>query len=43
MLLLAVAADAIGKLLRRAIVALGQSAPHSNGDVPPEFFKYPFC
>jgi hypothetical protein len=42
-MLLAVAADAIGKLLRRAILAFGQPAGHSNPDLPPEFFKFPFC
>jgi hypothetical protein len=42
MLLLTVA-DAIGKFLRRAIVALGESAGPSNRDIPPEFVKYPFC
>ena len=37
-MLFAIAADAIGRRLRRAILALVRSAPQ---DVPPEFFKFP--
>ena len=41
MMLLAVAGSAIGRWLRRVILALVQPAPHSNRDDPPEVYKFP--
>lgn len=41
MILLALAARTIGQWLRRAIVALAQTAPQSNRDVPPEYYRFP--
>jgi hypothetical protein len=41
MILLAIAGSTIGGWLRRAILALAQPAPHSNRDVPPEFYRFP--
>jgi len=41
MILLAIAGSTIGAWWRRAILALAHPAPHSKGDVPPEFYKFP--
>jgi hypothetical protein len=41
MILLAIAYDAIAKRLRRAMVALAQSAAHSNRKVPSEYYRFP--
>ena len=40
-MILALAGSAIVKWLRRAILAIAQSAPQSNRDVPPEFYRFP--
>jgi hypothetical protein len=42
MILLAIAGSAIGEWLRRAILLLRQPELHSNRDVTPEFYKFPF-
>jgi hypothetical protein len=41
MILLALAGRTIGARLRRAILAMAQTAPRSNRDVPPEFYRFP--
>jgi hypothetical protein len=41
MILLAIAGSTIGAWWRRAILALTQPAPHTKGEVPPEFYKFP--
>jgi hypothetical protein len=39
MTLLTLAGGTIGEWVRRVILALAGPAPHSNRDVPPEFYK----
>jgi hypothetical protein len=41
MTLLTLAGGTIGEWVRRVILALARPAPHSNRDVPPEFYKFP--
>lgn len=40
-MILALAGSTFVEWLRRAIVAIAQSAPQSNGEVPPEFYRFP--
>jgi hypothetical protein len=41
MILLAIAGSTIGAWWRRAILALTRPTPHSKGEVPPEFYRFP--
>jgi hypothetical protein len=41
MILFTIAYDAIGKWLRRAMLALVRPAPHSNRNVPREYYRFP--
>jgi hypothetical protein len=42
-MLLAFVGDAVGRLFRRLMLAVAQPAAACNRDVPPEFYKFPFC
>ncbi len=42
-MLLAFVGDAIVRLFRRVMLALAQPSAASNRNLPPEFYKFPFC
>jgi hypothetical protein len=42
-MLLALVGNSVGRLFRRVMLALAQSAAPANRNVPPEFYKFPFC
>jgi hypothetical protein len=41
-MVLAFVGNAVGRLFRRVMLALAQPPAASNGNIPPEFFKFPF-
>jgi hypothetical protein len=41
MILLTIVSSAIGRWLRRAVMALAQPAPHSDRDVPSDYYRFP--
>jgi len=42
-MLLAFLGNSVDRLFHRVMVALAQPAAASNRDLPPEFYKFPFC
>ena len=42
-MLLAFVANSVGRLFRRVMLALAQPSAAFNRNVPPEFYKFPFC
>jgi hypothetical protein len=42
-MLLAFVGNSVGRLFRRVMLGLAQPTAASNRNVPPEFYKFPFC
>ena len=42
-MLLAFVGNSVGRLFRHVMSALARPATASNRNLPPEFYKFPFC
>jgi hypothetical protein len=42
-MLLAFVGNSAGRLFRRVMLAVAQPAAAPNRNLPPEFYKFPFC
>jgi hypothetical protein len=42
-MLLAFVGNTVGRLFRQVMLAMARPPVASNRDLPPEFYKFPFC
>ncbi len=42
-MLLALVGNSVGRVFRQVMLALAQPPAASNRNLPPEFYKFPFC